>query len=196
MRNIYCTVFVLGWPEQPSRIKVPYTGTTSLINQPRNDTTTKTTLSFVLYESSFATFSRGHPVNMQRVFSFGKWKEMWKGLMTKLANSSTSYLFCENWLTDMEVMESALVIYVYTCLRIAFLQVGLSSRILNVIFLAGRGGFSIFLKRRPLRWKSWKYNFVGVSGHNIEIDKTWGFYLLADLFSLLTRLLCRFLHFA
>jgi hypothetical protein len=28
-----------------------------------------------------------------------------------------------------------------------------------------------------LRWNSWKYNFVEVSGHNLENSLTWGFYL-------------------
>ncbi len=28
-----------------------------------------------------------------------------------------------------------------------------------------------------LRWSSWKYNFVEVSEHNLEISQTWSFYL-------------------
>ncbi len=154
---------ILYWADQSSqgRIKVPCTGTTSLINQPRNDTIT---LSFVLWVP-ICHFSRGHPVNMQRVFSFGKWKKM-----RKLAYSSTNYLFLWDWLTDMEVMESALVIYVH----LPAYRIPTSGPILTNTkchFFSCEGGF-IFKKRRPLRWNSWKYNFVEVSGHNLEISQT------------------------
>ncbi len=36
--------------------------------------------------------------------------------------------------------------------------------------------FSLADTASSLRWNSWKYNFVEVSGHNLEISQTWGFY--------------------